>query len=86
MWSPICKGGNSGLVTVVTLLWWWGVALPSHTEWQDNSTGLWKDVVVDVTQTLAAISSSLDSCESTGGEGKAKDLATRGQSNKRRVK
>jgi hypothetical protein len=49
-WALLRKGGPNGLVSVVTLLVWWGQALSSRRDFQEDSSADWKAVVVDATK------------------------------------
>lgn len=43
------------MVSVLTVVVWWGQLLIARTWWQDNSLGEWKAFVVDLQQTLSEI-------------------------------
>ncbi|RXW15578.1 hypothetical protein EST38_g10271 [Candolleomyces aberdarensis] len=50
VWAPLRKGGPNGLVSVVTLLSWWGLAAQTVPEFEKDSRSEWKAMVVDVTR------------------------------------
>ncbi|KAG6871762.1 hypothetical protein C0995_000362, partial [Termitomyces sp. Mi166 len=52
-WAQLCKGGPNGLVSVLTLLLWWGQALAQCSQWQEDSQPLWDGTVEDVQLCLA---------------------------------
>lgn len=58
-WAPLRKGGPNGLMSVLTLLAWWGKLAPTSTQWEDSTFDNWKTVVLDVTETIQAISGVL---------------------------
>jgi len=53
--SPFCRSGPNGLISVLTLLVWWGQSFAAQTCWQDDTTDLWKKVVHGVTETLRRV-------------------------------
>ncbi|KAG6818766.1 hypothetical protein H0H93_002005 [Arthromyces matolae] len=48
MWTALRKGGPNGMITLVTLLAWWGQRAIIGNQYQEDSTPLWKECVVDV--------------------------------------
>lgn len=58
-WKDLRKGGPNGLVSVLTMLSWWGKGLSRQTQWQDDSSADWKATVVDVSGCLRSISASV---------------------------
>jgi len=61
-WAPLqCTGPNS-LVTVMTLLFWWGSSLKARPRWQDDSSSSWEEAVKDVAQTLQVLKQASASC------------------------
>lgn len=58
LWSPLRKGGPSGLISVLTLVAWWGQALLDRNKYQDDSTTKWNQLVVDVKDCIHAISAA----------------------------
>ncbi|KAG6834882.1 hypothetical protein H0H93_006675, partial [Arthromyces matolae] len=48
MWTALRKGGPNGMITLVTLLAWWGQRAIIGNQYQEDSTALWKECVVDV--------------------------------------
>ena len=51
-WSPLRRAGPNGLVSVLTLIVWWGQSLTARTCWQDDSSALWKQAVHDIMEVL----------------------------------
>jgi hypothetical protein len=51
-WAPLRKGGPNGLISLLTLLLWWGQALAKQSQWQIDSSPDWKRTVLDVTECL----------------------------------
>lgn len=49
VWAGLRKGGPNGLVSLLTLLVWWGQRIDTHTQWQETSLPLWKSTILDVT-------------------------------------
>ena len=49
VWAGLWKGGPNGLVSLLTLLVWWGQRVHMHTQWQESSLPLWKSTILDVT-------------------------------------
>jgi hypothetical protein len=60
--SPLQRTGPNGLVTVMTLLFWWGSSLKARSRWQDDSCASWKEAVDDVAQTLQALKEASALC------------------------
>src|ERR1700735_2088135 len=54
-WDPLRKAGPNGMVSVLTLMVWWGQSLMARTRWQDDSSEKWKEFIVDVRLTLLEI-------------------------------
>jgi hypothetical protein len=52
VWLPLQKGGLNGLLSVLTLLTWWGQYSMVHVQWEDPTDDMWKATVLDVTQCL----------------------------------
>jgi hypothetical protein len=50
-WSTLRKGGPNGLVSVLTLLMWWGLNVDLG-PWHESSAPQWKVTVRDVTNSL----------------------------------
>ncbi|KAG6827998.1 hypothetical protein H0H92_009727 [Tricholoma furcatifolium] len=48
MWASLRKGGPNGMLIVMTLLVWWGQRLGITSQWQEDSSVLWKECVDDV--------------------------------------
>src|SRR5258707_8648717 len=61
-WAPLQRAGPNGLLSVMTLLCWWGRLLSTKTVWQEDSSSLWKAVVDDVIHTLQALKETSGSC------------------------
>lgn len=57
-WDPLRKSGPNGLVSVMTLLVWWGQALLDRTQYQTDSSVEWRRMVFDVKACFTAISST----------------------------
>ena len=55
VWLPLRKGGPNGLLSVLTLLAWWGQCLTVHTQWEERTDDMWKATVLDVTQCLQKV-------------------------------
>ena len=49
-WVSLRKGGPNGLASVMTLLVWWGQALSSRRDFQEDSAADWKALVIDATK------------------------------------
>ena len=54
-WAPLQRAGPNGLVTLLTLLFWWGKSLKTQTCWQDDSDAAWKEAINDVARTLQLV-------------------------------
>lgn len=54
-WSPLKKRGQNGLVVVLFLLAWWGLALPNQSQWDDDSAPAWNQTVDDLLIVLHAM-------------------------------
>jgi hypothetical protein len=54
-WVLLRKGSPNGLISLLTLLVWWGQALETQSQWQTNSSPDWKLMVLDVTECLNAM-------------------------------
>lgn len=52
VWAGLRKGGLNGLISVLTLLVWWGQCAEMHSQWQESSLPLWKSTVLDVTHCI----------------------------------
>jgi hypothetical protein len=52
VWLPLRKGGPNGFISVLTLLAWWGQSLSVDTQWEEQTDGMWKDTVLDITHCL----------------------------------
>ncbi|KAF8068719.1 hypothetical protein FPV67DRAFT_1448607 [Lyophyllum atratum] len=72
-WAALRKGGPNGLVSVLTVLVWWGQCLKSGSQWQENSEPYWRACVDDVHQCLGKLMPSASSQKRTRG---AKDDAS----------
>jgi hypothetical protein len=57
VWAPLRKGGPNGLVSVLTLLAWWGQCCVALSRWEESTESLWKSVTLDVTKSLEMIAS-----------------------------
>ncbi len=60
LWDPLRKSGPSGLVSVMTLMTWWGQALLDRTQYQMDSTSEWRQMVADIKACMIAIASTTD--------------------------
>ncbi|PPR05571.1 hypothetical protein CVT26_008740, partial [Gymnopilus dilepis] len=58
-WKELRKGGQNGLVVLMTMLCWWGQSLERRTQWQTDSSMDWKAMVVDVSLCLRSIAAEL---------------------------
>jgi len=54
-WSPLLRAGPNGLVSVLTLVVWWGHALQAHTRWQEDSQPMWFKMVNDLSKCLECL-------------------------------
>lgn len=54
-WVSLKKGGANGLVSVLTLLSWWGRSLRTASQWQRDSSNDWDEIVQDVTESFKAM-------------------------------
>lgn len=61
-WAVLQRAGPNGMVTVVTMLFWWGRSLNTQSRWQDDSTSAWKGVVNDVARTLRSVKGASGPC------------------------
>jgi hypothetical protein len=75
-WASLQRAGPNGLVTVVTLLFWWGKALTTRSRWQEDSGSSWKEVVNDVARTVQSLK------EATGSRAKKRKAVGTGQTGK----
>jgi hypothetical protein len=57
-WALLRKGGPNGLISLLTLLLWWGQALVKKYQWQIDSSSDWKRMVLDVTRCLNTMKDS----------------------------
>lgn len=58
VWDPLRRSGPNGLVSIMTLLVWWGQALLDRTQYQTDSSVDWRRMVSDVKACFAVISST----------------------------
>jgi hypothetical protein len=56
---PLQKGGPNGLLSVLTLLAWWGQCSTVRTQWEDPTDDMWKATVLDITHCLQKM---MDGC------------------------
>jgi hypothetical protein len=63
-WASLRKGGPNGLISLLTLLLWWGQALAKRTQWEFDTSIDWKHVVLDVTKCLNVMRDSNGSASS----------------------
>ena len=77
-WSPLRRAGPNGLVSVLTLIVWWGQSLTGRTCWQDDSSSLWQQVVHDITEVLQQVKEI-----SGGSKKKRKSMVEKESSSKR---
>jgi len=54
-WSPLLRAGPNGLVSVLTLVVWWGHALQARTRWQEDSQPMWFKMVNDLSKCLECL-------------------------------
>ncbi|KAG6904575.1 hypothetical protein DXG01_008906 [Tephrocybe rancida] len=54
-WASLRKGGPNGMVTMLTLLAWWGQALSRRSQYQEDSQPFWERTVDDVRECLAVM-------------------------------
>lgn len=55
IWAPLRKGGPNGLISLLTLLVWWGQVANLPSRWEVNQQENWDNVVLDVRQVLECI-------------------------------
>lgn len=58
LWDPLRKSGANGLVSVMTLMVWWGQALLDRTQYQTDSSVEWKQTVNGIKACMVAISAT----------------------------
>lgn len=51
-WSSLRRGGPNGMLSLLTMLAWWGRAVDGTTQWQEDTRALWAKTVGDVTEVL----------------------------------
>lgn len=71
VWAPLAKGGPNGMVSLLTLMVWWGRALRNRTTYQQDSSAKWKATVLDITdvlQKLASLSTQLFTSKDCNGK------------------
>ena len=54
-WTPLLRSGPSGVISVLTLIVWWGHALHARSRWQVDSGPVWSIVVNDLMKTLECL-------------------------------
>lgn len=80
LWDPLRRSGPNGLVSVMTLLVWWGQALLDRTQYQTDSSVEWRKMVIDVNTCLASILATTDE---RAGVKKRKAVQEKGKNSKR---
>lgn len=55
VWDPLRKSGPNGIVSVLTLLVWWGQAIQDRTQYQTDSSAEWRAIILDVTACMSSI-------------------------------
>ena len=60
VWDPLRRSGPNGLISVMTLLVWWGQALLDRTQFQDDSSTQWRETVIDVKACMTSILATTD--------------------------
>jgi hypothetical protein len=78
-WALLRKGGPNGLISLLTLLLWWGQALAKQSQWQIDTSSDWMHMVLDVTKCLNVMKDSNGSTSSL----KRKATATSQEKEKR---
>lgn len=70
VWSLLRKGGPNGLLSVLTLLSWWGACAIVHTQWDDPTDAMWKTTILDVTRCLEKMMDGCKkrACDDDGGQ------------------
>ncbi|KAG6906587.1 hypothetical protein DXG01_013050 [Tephrocybe rancida] len=78
VWTTLRKGGLNGMVTILTLLAWWGQALSRRSQFQEDSRPLWDRTVDDVRECLAAMlaTPTVLKCKRAGPSGSSKRAKT----------
>ena len=57
-WGGLRKPGPNGMLSVMTLLFWWGRAAQVVDRWEDDSRGKWRAMVVDVRRVMERMTGS----------------------------
>lgn len=52
IWTPLSQAGPNGMVSLLTLLVWWGRAIGNRTPFQIDSSKEWNATILDVTSVL----------------------------------
>jgi len=73
-WGPLLRSGPNGLVSVLTLVVWWGHALEARSRWQEDSGPLWTEMVEDLLK-------SFECLKSVSQLGKKRKVVTSGKEN-----
>ncbi|KAF9467068.1 hypothetical protein BDZ94DRAFT_1156832 [Collybia nuda] len=47
-WEELQRGGPNGMISVLTLLSWWGQSRKTASQWEENSEAHWIACVVDL--------------------------------------
>lgn len=81
VWDPLRKSSPNGLVSVMTLLAWWGRGVLDRTQFQDDSSVQWKETVLDVKASMLSILATTDTARNAK---KRKAEAEKEKSSKRR--
>lgn len=56
-WNQLRRAGPNGLISIVTMLGWWGNELSRRSQWHEDSSGLWKQMVIDVEKVMTIVKS-----------------------------
>lgn len=60
IWDPLRKSGPNGLISLLTLLAWWGRAILDRSQYQDDSNAEWRRIVLDVKACMSSILATTD--------------------------
>lgn len=75
VWDPLRKSGPNGLVSVLTLLVWWGQAIQDRSQYQDDSSVQWRETILDVKACLSSILATTETQKAKKRKGKTIEKA-----------
>ena len=73
VWDPLRKSGPNGLVSIMTLLVWWGQAILDRTQYQKDSSTEWREIVRDVKACFSSILTTTVARQAKKRKGKVSD-------------